>query len=97
MPVPKILSIIIPVYNESKTAPDLLQMLDNLSLRGVKKELIIIESNSRDNSREIVQDFAKGRSDVKLILEDKPGGKGCAVRKGFTAAVSYTHLRAHET
>ncbi len=81
-------SFIIPVYNEKNTVNELLNSvyMKDLSSLGLKKEMIIIESNSTDGTREIVSDFAAHHSDVKLILEDRPRGKGHAVRNGFAAA-----------
>ena len=82
------LSFIIPVYNEEATVKELLASVyaKDISNLGLKKEMIIIESNSTDGTREIVKEFAADHDDVKLILEDRPKGKGHAVRNGFTAA-----------
>ncbi|OGY23533.1 MAG: hypothetical protein A2Y57_01555 [Candidatus Woykebacteria bacterium RBG_13_40_7b] len=81
-----VLSIIIPVYNESKTLKKVLGRVYNYQIPNVKKELIIVESNSTDNSREIVKRFAQAKKDVTLILEEKPQGKGHAVREGLKKA-----------
>lgn len=79
------LSVIIPVFNEGKTLKKVLDSVYNYGIPGVKKELLIIESNSTDGSREIVKSFAQ-KSDVILILESKPQGKGHAVRQGLAKA-----------
>ena len=81
-------SFIIPVYNENSTVNQLLNSVYNkdISHLGLKKEIIIIESNSTDGTRESVQKFAEIHNDVKIILEDRPRGKGHAVRNGFNAA-----------
>lgn len=78
-----ILSIVIPVYNEGATVGETLEKVYTHKLPDIEKELIIVESNSADNSRQVVQDFAKGKSNVKVILQDKARGKGTAVREGF--------------
>jgi len=80
------LSIIVPVYNEARTVGELLQQVYNVELgKNIAKEVIIIESNSSDNSRNIILNF-KDRPDTVIILEDKPKGKGRAVRKGLKKA-----------
>lgn len=84
----KVLTIIVPIYNEKNTVLELLNTVyqKDLSGMGLDKEIIIIESNSTDGTREIAERFAREHTDVKLILEDKPKGKGHAVRNGFASA-----------
>lgn len=82
----RVISIIIPVYNEEKTVLTLLNNVLNKQLGGLQKEIIIVESNSEDSTRGIVEGFVKKHPEVKLILEERPRGKGHAVRAGFKAA-----------
>ena len=79
------LSVIVPVYNERATAKAALDALMAKVIVGVDIEIIIVESNSTDGSREIVLG-CRGDPRVKVILEDRPRGKGHAVRAGFAAA-----------
>jgi glycosyltransferase involved in cell wall biosynthesis len=83
-------SIIIPVYNEAATLPALLDRVWRQSIAPAAKEIIIVESNSTDGSREIVAAFvARRRCDaasIRVVYEDAPRGKGHAVRRGFAAA-----------
>ncbi len=81
------LSIIITNFNEAGTIQELLNRVWLLPLPGFEKELVLVESNSADGSRHIVQKFAEEKQDaktgtVKLILEARPSGKGHAVRRG---------------
>jgi len=75
------LSIVMPVFNEARYAA---QVIDAVLAKALKidRELIIVESNSTDGTREIVQRY-EGRPGVRVILEDQPRGKGHAVRTGF--------------
>jgi glycosyltransferase involved in cell wall biosynthesis len=84
-------SILIAVYNEAATVGPLLERVWAQSLPGLTRELIIIESNSTDGSREIVREFAARHVDtvsaqVRVIYQDRPYGKGHAIRQGFAAA-----------
>jgi Glycosyl transferase family 2 len=78
------LSIILPVYEEASTIRQVIEALLEKPLR-IEKELIIVESGSRDGTREIVAEYAS-RALVQVIYEAGPRGKGHAVRSGLRAA-----------
>ena len=85
------LSIIIAVYNEANTVATLLERVWLQPLPGLSREVIIIESNSTDGSRAIVAEFvarhsAAEQAQVHAIYQDRPHGKGHAIRQGLTAA-----------
>jgi glycosyltransferase involved in cell wall biosynthesis len=80
-----VLSVIVPIYNEAATVRAALDAIVAKQVPGWTLEIIMIESNSTDGTREIVQTYAS-RPRVKLILEDRPRGKGHAVRAAFAAA-----------
>ena len=84
-PAECVVSIIVPVFNEQATVRQLLDALLSKPLAGARKEVIIVESNSTDDSRAIVQSFAQ-HEDVRIILQPGPRGKGFAVREGLAAA-----------
>ncbi|MEI6349756.1 MAG: glycosyltransferase [Verrucomicrobiota bacterium] len=80
-----VLSIIIPVFNERSSFAELIETVLAKEIPGLKKEIIIVESNSTDGSREEVLRF-QDRPEVQVILQDKPRGKGHAVRAGLAEA-----------
>lgn len=79
------LSVILPVYNERQTFPVLAEALTSTTIHGMEMEIIIVESNSTDGTREQVLNL---RADprVKIVLQDGPKGKGNAVREGLRCA-----------
>ena len=79
------LSIVLPVYNEARTCKELIDTVLAKGIDGVEREVVIVESNSTDGSREIVKQY-ETHPDVRIILEDKPRGKGYAVRNGISYA-----------
>ena len=79
-----LLSIIVPLYNEENTARTLLEQLFAFDWP-MDHEFVIVESNSQDNTRNVVKSY-EGRSDVKIVLEDKPSGKGNGVLRGIEEA-----------
>lgn len=85
LPPPGSLSVIVPVFNERGTVTELLDRLTAKRIPGLSLEVIIVESNSTDGSREVVQGY-HDRPGVRIILEERPRGKGHAVRTGLAAA-----------
>jgi Glycosyl transferase family 2 len=79
------LSVILPVYNEKNTFRELIELLLAKTIPGFEIEVCLIESNSTDGTREDVLAYAD-HPRVQLLLEDKPLGKGHAVRKGLKVA-----------
>jgi SAM-dependent methyltransferase len=80
-----VLSIIVPVFNERATLDEMMRALLAKQLPGMRKEIIIVESNSTDGSRELIERY-RGHPDIKLLLQPSPRGKGYAVREGLAAA-----------
>ena len=58
------LSIIVPVYNESETVDKLLKKVEAVKLP-IKKEIIIVESNSTDGSR-VDHDKTNPRTEIEI-------------------------------
>jgi glycosyltransferase involved in cell wall biosynthesis len=75
------LSIVMPVYNEARYAAEVIDAVLAKPLK-IDRELIIVESNSTDGTRAIVEGY-RGRAGVRVVLEDRPQGKGHAVRTGL--------------
>ena len=84
-PATPMLSVIVPVYNERATVAELLDQVLAKSMEGVDIEVIVVESNSTDGSREVVRTY-ENHPRVRVILEDKPRGKGFAVRTALRVA-----------
>jgi len=85
-PIPHgVLSVVVPVYNEAATVRPALDAILAKAVPGWTLQIIIVESNSTDGTRDIVVGYGR-HPRVKLILEDAPRGKGHAVRAGFAHA-----------
>jgi glycosyltransferase involved in cell wall biosynthesis len=79
------LSIIMPVFNEIGTFRSAFTKLLAHPFPSFDVEYIVVESNSTDGTRAIVNQFA-GHPGVRVILEERPRGKGHAVRTGLNSA-----------
>ena len=83
----KILSIVVPIYNEEKTLQEILNKVINLELpEGFQKELILCNDNSKDSTPEIIQTYKDKYSFVKSIKNQSNLGKSQTVRKGILAS-----------
>lgn len=81
------LSVVMPVYNEIRTLP---KVIDRVQATGLPIELIIIDDGSTDGSREFLTDLKSRRgapnSDLQIIFHEKNQGKGGAIKSGFLAS-----------
>jgi len=80
----KILSIVIPAYNEERFIGTLLERINDvdLSALGIQPELIVVDDCSKDRTAEIVSAIPG----VRLLRMERNGGKGRAVRAGVASA-----------
>ena len=77
------LSVVIPVFNESATIEQVVNRVNEVSL---KIELVAVDDGSTDRSLEILERLKKdGRID-QLIVHESNRGKGAALKTGFAAA-----------
>jgi len=76
------LSLVVPAFNEAKTFKPAMEKLLAKEIDGLDIEIIIVESNSTDGTRELALNY-EDHPKVRLVLEDEPKGKGYAVRNGL--------------
>lgn len=83
----KLLSIIIPAFNEERTIGILLQRVLAVSLTelGIEKEIIVVNDCSTDDTVARVSQFAH-LDCLKVISHQANKGKGAALRTGIQAA-----------
>ncbi|MFK7978671.1 MAG: glycosyltransferase family 2 protein [Saprospiraceae bacterium] len=85
----KILSILIPAYNEARTIELILnRVLEVELIHQIKKEIIIIDDCSTDNTYAIVADYISAHPEANMQLKQHPKnkGKGAAIHTGIQAA-----------
>lgn len=78
----KKLSILIPVFNESRTIAEILAQIDAVPMP-VEKELIIVDDGSTDGTREILRAY-EGK--YVIVFHEKNAGKGAAIRTALARA-----------
>jgi len=84
----KLLSVIIPVYNEEATVYQILERIVESQTEGVGKEIIVIDDYSTDKTVNKVELFRNDFPDVdlKFIKLEKNLGKGAAIHRGIKEA-----------
>ena len=82
------LSLIIPAYNEEARLGRMLdQYLPFLNERYAGRyEILVVVNGSRDRTEEVVREYARRHTPVRVIVEPRPIGKGGAVMLGFAHA-----------
>ena len=80
-------SIVIPAYNEgARLGPTLEKVLAYVRQQGWDAEVIVVNDGSRDNTAEIVHEFAARNPILSLVENPGNRGKGYAVRNGMLNA-----------
>lgn len=77
------LSIIIPCYNEEDTLELIVEEILAADTARTKKEVIIVDDCSKDNSVQIARKLKRKYAEVSLIRQDRNRGKGAALKRGF--------------
>jgi dolichol-phosphate mannosyltransferase len=77
--VPHVISVIVPVYNETDTIREL---LDRLRAAPFPKEIIVVDDCSTDGTGRMLD----GERDIVLVKHGRNRGKGAAIRTGIARA-----------
>lgn len=88
LPKDFLLSVVIPVYNERNTLP---QLLDKVREVPIRKEIVLIDDCSQDGTTELLQEYAQRdwndpMNQISVHFHDVNKGKGAAVTTGFSKA-----------
>ena len=81
------LSVIIPLYNEDESLPELAAWIEKVVLaHNYKYEVIFVDDGSKDKSWDVVTQLASNNPHFKGIRFNRNYGKSAALQKGFEAA-----------
>ncbi len=80
------LSIVIPIYNEAATLEKLLDAVVQAPIRGLDRQLVLVDDCSTDGTRELLRRIEPLHPDWVFAYHETNQGKGAALRTGFTAA-----------
>src|SRR6266566_116016 len=81
------ISIVIPAFNEALRLPATLDRVErHLATINASAEVIVVDDGSRDSTEQVVRERAARWPQLSLIVAERNGGKGGAVRLGMAAA-----------
>jgi len=80
----KKISFVIPIYNEAKTLETLVSKVLAVDFpKKMKKELILVDDGSKDDSRKIMQSLQTAIPEVRVYFNSENMGKSQTVKKGL--------------
>ena len=83
----KDLSIVISLYNEEESIPELVSWIETVMAReGYSYEILMVDDGSRDASWKIVRELAANNESIRGISFRRNYGKSAALYHGFKAA-----------
>ena len=82
------ISIVIPVYNEDESLPELCSWIERVvNENHFSCEIILVDDGSTDTSWEVIGNLRESNSMIKGIRFQRNYGKSAALNEGFKAAV----------
>ena len=83
----KDLSIVISLFNEEESLPELIRWIEDvMNKEGYKYEVIMVDDGSRDKSWEVIRKLSENNSAIRGIRFRRNYGKSAALYHGFAAA-----------
>jgi glycosyltransferase involved in cell wall biosynthesis len=79
---PRVLSVVIPVYNEQATIRSVIEQVLQISYL---LEIIVVNDGSQDGTHEVLEQLACEYSELQVIHHPKNKGKTAALKTGFQA------------
>ena len=81
------LSIVIPLFNEEESLPELTDWISRVMDReGYTYEIVFVNDGSTDNSWQVIQELRTKNENVKAISFRRNQGKSAGLNQGFKAA-----------
>ncbi|GFI54218.1 undecaprenyl-phosphate 4-deoxy-4-formamido-L-arabinose transferase [Alistipes sp.] len=81
------ISVVVPLYNEAESLPELVEWIDRVAVENaLSYEIVMIDDGSSDDSWEVIEDLKSRYAAVRAIGFARNYGKSAALYCGFEAA-----------
>jgi glycosyltransferase involved in cell wall biosynthesis len=81
------ISVVVPLYNEEESLPELCTWIDKVtSENNLTYEIILVDDGSTDNSWEVIEKLTSDQPNIKGIKFQRNYGKSAALNEGFKAS-----------
>ncbi len=81
------ISVVVPLYNEAESLPELVEWIDRVAVEhALSYEIVMIDDGSSDDSWEVIEDLKSRYAAVRAIGFARNYGKSAALYCGFEAA-----------
>lgn len=80
------ISIVIPLYNEEESLPELIEWINKVLGQKHSYEIILVDDGSSDNSWNVILELKRKFSIIKCIRFQRNYGKSAALNEGFKIA-----------
>ncbi len=85
-PTPRLISIVVPVYNERDSLAALHQQIrESAKSHGLQFEIVFVDDGSKDGSWDVIRDLVQKNAEVRAIRFRTNFGKAAALSAGFKA------------
>lgn len=80
-------SFVIPAYNESnRIRPTLDEILRYTAAQNWDAEILVVDDGSRDDTADVIREYTRAHSQIRLLQNPGNRGKGYSVRNGMLHA-----------
>lgn len=87
------LSVVIPTYNRADVLPSALESLLTQDLDSTRYEIVVVDNNSTDGTRQVVESFTGRSPAVQYVFEPRQGisfGRNAGIRAAVAPIVAFT-------
>jgi len=92
MKKPMDVSVVISTYNGAAHLPGAIESVLNQDLDGLSYELIVVDNNSHDSTRAVIESFARGDGRVQYVFEPRQGvsyGRNAGIARASAPIIAF--------